>query len=344
MFYRNTLQIMGIVNKYLDKKSQKWGPLDISVIVPLFNEADNIEILYQELQSVLNDKIRLTYEIIFINDGNTDASLKVLEKIQAEDNQVIVIDFRRNFGQTAAMSAGFDYASGNVLITLDADLQNDPNDIPQMLQKLNEGFDMVCGWRYNRQDRFISRRLPSIIANKVISYTTNIKLHDYGCTLKVFRKELVDLIHLYGEMHRFIPAIVSGKGAKIAEVKVNHRSRKYGDSKYGITRTPRVILDLLTVKFLLDYSTRPIQVFGLWGFICWLFGTSIFTWLVIQRQFFDVPLANRPMFLLSILLIFIGLQFVTMGLLGELQVRTYHETQEKPIYTVRKIISSRDDS
>ncbi len=335
---------MGIANRYLNKKSQKRELLDISVIVPLFNEEDNIEILYQELQSVFNDKIKLTYEIIFINDGSTDESLKVLEKIQAGDNRVIVIDFRRNFGQTAAMSAGFDYASGNVLITLDADLQNDPNDIPQMLQKLNEGFDMVCGWRYNRQDRFISRRLPSIIANKVISYTTNIKLHDYGCTLKVFRKELVDLIHLYGEMHRFIPAIVSGMGAKIAEVKVNHRPRKFGDSKYGITRTPRVILDLLTVKFLLDYSTRPIQVFGLWGFICWLFGTSIFTWLVIQRQFFDVPLANRPMFLLSILLIFIGLQFVTMGLLGELQVRTYHETQEKPIYTIRKIISSRDDS
>jgi glycosyltransferase involved in cell wall biosynthesis len=312
--------------------------LELSVVIPIFNESESIPFLYKELNESLSWVPDNDYEIIFVDDGSTDNSLKLLKEFQVDDDHVVIINFRRNFGQTAALSAGFDNASGRIIATLDADLQNDPNDIRQMVNKLNEGFDLVCGWRFNRKDKYFSRRLPSIVANKLISHATKVKLHDYGCTLKVFRKELVELIRLYGEMHRFIPAIASGKGARIAEVKVNHRSRKYGYSKYGITRIPRVILDLMTVKFLLDYSTRPIQVFGLTGIFSIFVGGIIFAMLIIQRQFFDIALGNRPMLLFSILLLFIGLQFITMGLLGELQIRTYHESQQKPIYVIREII------
>jgi glycosyltransferase involved in cell wall biosynthesis len=312
--------------------------LELSVVIPIFNESESIPLLYEELIESLSWVPENDYEIIFVDDGSSDKSLKLLKELQIHDDHVIIINFRRNFGQTAALSAGFDNASGRIIATLDADLQNDPHDIRKMVNKLNEGFDLVCGWRFDRKDKYFTRRLPSIIANKLISYATKVKLHDYGCTLKVFRKELVELIRLYGEMHRFIPAIASGKGARIAEVKVNHRPRKFGNSKYGITRIPRVILDLMTVKFLLDYSTRPIQVFGLTGIFSIFIGGIIFIMLIIQRQFFGIELGNRPMLLFSILLLFIGLQFITMGLLGELQIRTYHESQQKPIYVIREII------
>jgi len=265
-----------------------------------------------------------------------------LSKVQKDDSRVKVISFRKNFGQTAALSAGFDHARGDIIVTLDADLQNDPQDIPKLLGKLNEGYDLVNGWRFDRKDTFLTRRLPSIIANKIISLITRVTLHDYGCTLKAFRKEVTKNIRLYGEMHRFIPAIASGMGISICEVKVNHRARKYGKSKYGISRTIRVILDLITVKFLLSYATRPIQVFGLLGFCSGIIGFAIAIYLTIQRQFFGIPLANRPLLLLAILLIFIGLQFVTLGLIAELQARTYHETQNKPIYVIREILEKEE--
>ncbi len=233
------------------------------------------------------------------------------------------------------MAAGFDYASGDVIITMDADLQNDPHDIPLLLEKFKEGNDVVTGWRYNRKDTFINRRLPSIIANKIISVTTGVRLHDYGCTLKAFHRDVIKNVKLYGEMHRFIPAIASGMGIDFTEVKVNHRPRRFGRSKYGISRTIRVVLDLLTVKFLLSYATKPIQVFGLMGVFSGGIGFLIALVMTIQRQFFGVGLNDRPLLLLAIMLIFIGFQFVTMGLLAELQARTYHESQNKPVYYVR---------
>ena len=311
--------------------------MQLSVVIPVFNEEKNIEELYQELESILSG-IGKQFEIIFIDDGSTDDSFTLLKRMQKKDDRVVVIKLRKNFGQTAALSAGFDHAVGDIVITMDGDLQNDPKDIPKLLKIIEEGFDMACGWRFNRKDRFINRRLPSMLANKIISWTTNVKLHDYGCTLKAFRKEVVEGINLYGEMHRFIPAVASTMGVGIEEVKVNHRARKYGTSKYGISRTIRVILDLITIKFLLSYATRPIQIFGLLGFFSAMGGSGLVILMAIQRQVYKIPMANRPLLLLAILLIFIGLQFVTLGLLGELQARTYHETQNKPIYVIRNIL------
>ncbi len=315
--------------------------MNISVIVPLLDEEENIEVLYRELIDQLRE-LGQKFEVIFVDDGSTDRTFEILSKIQKDDSRVKVISFRKNFGQTAALSAGFDHARGDIIVTLDADLQNDPQDIPKLLEKLNEGYDLVNGWRFDRKDPFLTRRLPSIIANKIISFITRVTLHDYGCTLKAFRKEVTKNIRLYGEMHRFIPAIASGMGISICEVKVNHRARKYGKSKYGISRTIRVILDLITVKFLLSYATRPIQVFGLLGFCSGIIGFAIAIYLTIQRQFFGIPLANRPLLLLAILLIFIGLQFVTLGLIAELQARTYHEAQNKPIYVIREILEKEE--
>lgn len=311
--------------------------MELTIVIPIYNEEKNIKILYRELMDTLTI-LNIEFEIIFIDDGSYDQSFKVLEKLQQNDNRVVVIKFRKNFGQTAALSAGFDHARGEIVITMDGDLQNDARDIPLLLEKIDEGFDLVCGWRFNRKDNFINRRLPSMIANKIISWTTKVKLHDYGCTLKAFRKEVVDAINLYGEMHRFIPAVASTMGVTIEEVKVNHRERKYGASKYGISRTIRVILDLITVKFFLSYVTKPMQIFGLIGIVSGAIGFILALYMTIQKQFFDVAIANRPLLLLAILLIFIGLQFITMGLLGEIEARIYHETHGKPIYYVRKIL------
>jgi len=308
----------------------------LSVVIPLLNEEENIPILYEELKDVLVP-LNETYEIVFIDDGSTDKSLKVLQEIQEIDARVVVVSFRKNFGQTAAMAAGFDFAKGDVIITMDADLQNDPRDIPKLLEQIKAGNDVVTGWRFDRKDAFINRRLPSIIANKIISKTTGVNLHDYGCTLKAFRKEVVKNVKLYGEMHRFIPAIASGMGIDFTEVKVNHRARRFGTSKYGISRTIRVILDLLTVKFLLSYSTRPIQVFGLMGFVSGGIGFLIALFMTIQRSFFGVPLSDRPLLFLAVLLIFVGIQFISLGLIAELQARTYHESQDKPIYHVKNV-------
>ncbi len=314
--------------------------LNLSVVLPVYNEEENIGIVYKEITDVL-EKQAYRYEIVFVDDGSSDSTLDKLKDIQADDGRVVVVSFRRNFGQTAAMSAGFDVASGQVIVTMDADQQNDPADIPILLEKIAEGFDLVSGWRHNRQDGFLLRRLPSQIANRVISFATDVKLHDYGCTLKAFKKDVAKQLSLYGEMHRFIPAIASWMGVSIAEVKVNHRPRVLGTSKYGISRTFRVILDLITVKFLLSYSTRPIQFFGLIGLVSVVFGVLLSFYLAIQRFFFSVPLGDRPILLLAVLLIFIGLQFITVGLLAEMQIRTYHESQRKPIYVIRDIFSSK---
>lgn len=315
----------------------------LSVVIPLLNEEENIPLLYDELKGVL-ETLKEDYEILFVDDGSTDRSLELLRNLQANDDHVVVINFRKNFGQTAAMAAGFDYANGDVIITMDGDLQNDPHDIPLMLEKIKAGNDVVTGWRFDRQDAFLNRRLPSIIANKIISKTTGVNLHDYGCTLKAFRKEVIKNVRLYGEMHRFIPAIASGMGIDFTEVKVNHRARRFGSTKYGISRTIRVILDLMTVKFLLSYATRPIQVFGLMGVVSGGIGFLIALVMTIQRQFMGVPLADRPLLFLAVLLIFIGIQFVSLGLIAELQARTYHESQNKPVYHIKNVFRKTTDA
>ncbi len=315
----------------------------LSIVIPLLNEEENIPLLYEELHDVLR-AIDHEFEILFIDDGSTDRSLELLKEIQEKDSHVVVVSFRKNFGQTADMAAGFDYAGGDVIITMDADLQNDPRDIPKLLAEIEAGNDVVTGWRYDRKDAFINRRLPSIIANKIISKTTGVNLHDYGCTLKAFKREVIKNVRLYGEMHRFIPAIASGMGINFTEVKVNHRPRRFGSSKYGISRTIRVILDLMTVKFLLSYATRPIQVFGLMGVVCGGIGFLIALIMTIQRQFMGIPLADRPLLFLAVLLIFIGIQFISLGLIAELQARTYHESQNKQVYFVKHIFGTRQEN
>ncbi|HBT96652.1 MAG TPA: glycosyltransferase [Desulfobulbaceae bacterium] len=311
--------------------------MKVSLVIPLLNEEQNIPVLYDELCQAVGN-LEYEFEFIFVDDGSKDGSLARLTEIQKKDTRVVVVSFRRNFGQTAAMAAGFDYATGDVIITIDADLQNDPRDIAKLLAKVREGYDVVTGWRFDRKDAFINRRLPSIIANRLISFTTGVKLHDYGCTLKAFRKEVVKNVRLYGEMHRFIPAIASGMGIEYAEIVVNHRSRRFGKSKYGISRTLRVILDLLTVKFLLSFSTRPIHVFGFLGLISGGLGFLIGLLMLAQRQFFNVPMGDRPLLFLAVLLIFIGVQFISIGLLAEMQARIYHESQNKPVYYIRKVL------
>lgn len=313
----------------------------ISVIVPVYNEEDNVAESYAEISRVLRGMGR-EYEILFIDDGSRDETLKRLQAVSHGDARVRIVEFRRNFGQTAAMAAGFDYARGDIVVTLDGDLQNDPAEIPQMVEKLEEGFDMVAGWRKNRQDKFLSRKLPSKLANWLISSSTDVRLHDYGCTLKVMTADVAKGIKLYGEMHRFIPALAAELGAKIAEVPVNHRARKFGQSKYGISRTLRVLLDLITVKFLLGYSKRPIHLFGTAGLISGGTGFLLLLRLTYERFFLHVPMGSRPAMILGVMLVIIGLQFLVFGLLAEVLARTYYESQEKRIYVVRRLLENRE--
>jgi glycosyltransferase involved in cell wall biosynthesis len=313
--------------------------VELSVVIPIRNEAAALEELHRELTQTL-DRWGRSYEIIAVDDGSTDESFTILARLQAMDPRLRVIRLRRNFGQTAAFAAGFDHARGRIIVTSDGDLQNDPRDIPGMIDKLREGYDIVCGWRKNRKDALVSRTFPSMIANRLISWATGVRLHDYGCSLKAFRAEVVKPLRLYGEMHRFIPAIASEQGVSIAEVVVNHRSRRHGASKYGISRTIRVILDLVTVKFLLSYSTRPLQIFGLIGIAMALLGLLITGWLAYLRLFAYESISDRPLLLFGILLIFTGVQLVTLGLLAEMQARTYHESQKKPTYVIREVLEA----
>ena len=313
----------------------------VSVILPVFNEADNLEPLTQDIIAALEETGR-TYEIIFVDDGSTDQSLNVLTALQKAHPLVVVIEFRRNFGQTAALAAGLRAANGEIIVTMDADRQNDPRDIPMLVQEIDRGMDLVCGWRHDRKDGLWLRLLPSRAANWLISTTTDVKLHDYGCTLKAMRRDVAKNLRLYGEMHRFIPAIASWYGVRMSEVKVRHHPRTAGVSKYGLSRTFRVLLDLLTVKFLMGYSARPIQFFGSIGMACTFAGGGILGWLFIERAFLGVALAGRPAVLAGIVLTLVGLQFITVGLLAELQARTYHESQDKPIYEIRHTYGGRE--
>jgi glycosyltransferase involved in cell wall biosynthesis len=313
--------------------------LELSIVIPIRNEAPCLAELHRELTETLGSWGR-SYEIIIVDDGSTDDSFKILAGLQAVDPRLRVIRFRRNFGQTAAFAAGFDYARGRVIVTADGDLQNDPRDIPDLVDALDRGADIACGWRKARKDHFVSRRLPSILANWLISATTGVWLHDYGCSLKAFRAEVVKPLKLYGEMHRFLPAIASEQGVSIVELIVNHRPRRHGESKYGISRTVRVILDLLTVKFLLSYSTRPLQIFGFIGFVMATLGAATMGWLAYVKLILGQSIANRPLLLFGILLFLFGVQLVTLGLLAELQARTYHESQNKPTYVIREVLQT----
>jgi glycosyltransferase involved in cell wall biosynthesis len=312
---------------------------DLSVVIPIRNESPNIDELYRDVTDAL-ERWGRSYEVVVIDDGSTDDSFDRLSRHQQRDPRWRIIRFRRNFGQTAAFAAGIKHARGRFIATSDGDLQNDPRDLPEMIRRIEAGADIVCGWRKDRKDPWLTRRLPSGLANKLISVSTGVHLHDYGCSLKVFRAEVVKPLKLYGEMHRFLPAIASEMGVSIDEIVVNHRPRRHGTSKYGLSRTFRVVLDLLTVKFLMTYSTRPLQMFGLIGVPMGLLGFVITAWLSYQRLFGHESIANRPLLLFGVVLIFTGVQLVTMGLLAEIMARTYHESQDKPTYIIREIRES----
>jgi glycosyltransferase involved in cell wall biosynthesis len=307
----------------------------ISVVIPVYNEAENLGDLHRELTASLQS-LGQPYEILIVDDGSRDGTLERLLAIEVADPRVRVLRLRRNFGQTAAFSAGFDHARGEVIVTSDGDLQNDPADIPALVAKLDEGYDMVCGWRRKRHDP-VSKKIPSWFANRIISAATGVRLHDYGCSLKAIRAEVVKGLRLYGEMHRFIPAVASWMGVTLAEIPVNHRHRTRGRSKYGLGRTVRVLIDLFTVKFLLAYGTRPAHLFGLWGLASGGIGFLIMAYLAYIRLFEDTAIAGRPLLLLGVLLFVTGLIMVATGLLAEMLVRTYHESQDKPTYVVKEL-------
>ena len=308
----------------------------VSVVIPLYDEEENVVPLVRELGGVL-DGLAQPAEVVVVDDGSTDRSFARLVALQAEESRLRIVRLARNYGQTPAMAAGIAEARGAVLVTMDADRQNDPRDIPKLLEALGDDVDVVHGWRVDRQDAWWSRRLPSMIANRIISLVTGTHLHDYGCTLRVMRASVAKELPLYGELHRFIPALASDLGAKVVEMPVNHRARTAGRSKYGIGRTTRVVLDLLTVKFLSGFSGRPIQLFGFVGLACALVGFGLMAELGFERLVLGIRLGGRPIVLLAILLGIVGVQFISIGLLGEMVMRTYHESQAKPIFRVREV-------
>ena len=309
--------------------------IPLSLVIPVWNEEGNLLPLWSTIREAL-DPLGLTYEVILVDDGSTDGTVHVAQQIQAQDQRWIIVALRRNFGQTSALSAGFAHARGEVIVTLDGDLQNDPADIPMMLE-LTKEYDLVSGWRADRKDPLLTRRLPSRVANWLISVVTGVKLHDYGCTLKAYRRDVVRDLHLYGEMHRFIPAVASWMGVSVTEVPVRHHARRIGRSKYGPGRILRVLLDLLTVKFLLSYSTKPIQIFGLLGLIATMAGGLLGVYLSLLKLVGGQEIGQRPLLLLSVLLVIVGVQVIILGLLGELLVRIYYESQGKPVYAIRQI-------
>jgi len=312
--------------------------MKLSIVIPVYNEAENLPLLHASIESSLSGA-GLDWEAVYVDDGSSDGSLSILEELAATyPAHVCVVAFRRNFGQTAAIAAGIDHAQGEIIVFMDADLQNDPADIPMMIEKLNDECDVVSGWRVNRQDTFITRTLPSRIANWMISTVTGVHLHDYGCTLKAYRREVITGFRLYGEMHRFIPAYASSVGAKIVEVPVQHHPRKHGKTKNGLGRTLKVILDLFTVKFLISYANKPIYLFGGFGVVMMAIGTLTLTALLIRRQVLGIGMTQSPFFLVSTTLMVMGFQSILMGLLAELLARTYHESQQKPTYVIRRVI------
>lgn len=310
--------------------------MTLSVVIPVYNEEENVQLLHESLRKAL-DPLGQEYEILFVDDGSTDGTLAILEEIQAKDERTVVLSLRRNFGQTAAFAAGFDFSRGDVVVTMDGDLQNDPADIPKLLELIKD-HDLVSGWRKKRKDPFFSRRLPSIMANWLISKVTGVNLHDYGCSLKAYRRDVIKNLKLYGEMHRFIPAVASWYGVRVAEVETVHHPRLRGKSKYGISRTVKVVLDLITVKFLQSFSTKPIQFFGPFGILSGFLGFLILLYLSFDKILWGRDIGGRPLLLLGALLIIVGIQLIGMGLLGEMLVRVYHESQKKPIYVIKKIL------
>jgi len=309
----------------------------ISVVIPVYNESESIQLLLEEIIKVMHTN-NYIFELIVVNDGSKDSTYEILENISNRIEELIVIHLRKNYGQTAAMSAGFNNTSGNIIVSLDGDLQNDPKDIPELIKNINQGYDLICGWRHNRKDKLIKRKIPSKIANKLIGLVTGITLHDYGCSLKAFRKEIIDDIKLYGELHRFLPVLANIEGAKIKEIKVNHRSRKFGSSKYGIDRTFRVLMDLLTVWFMNKFLTRPMYVFGFVGIVSLISSFLISSYLIVIK-FLGEDIGNRPLLIFALILGIAGVQLFSFGLLGELLMRTYHESQNRPIYRIRKLTS-----
>ena len=311
--------------------------MDLSIVVPVYNESESLRLLYQAICEAISP-LGLNWELVLVDDGSRDNSVTILEELaQIDPVHVRVIELRRNFGQTAAIAAGIDHSDGEIVVLMDADLQNDPADIPTMLEKIDAGYDVVSGWRKVRQDNF-SRRLPSQIANWLISWATGVKLHDYGCTLKAYRREVITGFRLYGEMHRFIPAYANTFGARITELPVHHHARRFGKAKYGLERTFKVILDLVTVKFLNSYANKPIYLFGGAGIILILVSLAVLLYLFIRRVFFGISVLGSPFFQMSTMIFIMGFQSILMGLIAELLVRTYHESQGKPTYTVRKVI------
>lgn len=307
----------------------------LSIFIPIFNEEKNIRELYAELSAVL-ERLGVDYEVIFIDDHSFDSSYKILKEIADSHREVKLIRFKRNYGQTAAMQAGFEYSTGEIVISMDGDLQNDPADIPHLIEKIKEGYDLICGWRRNRKDKLFSRRFPSILANKLISKITGLNLHDYGCTLKAYRNELVKSISLFGDMHRFIPAYAFWNGASITEIVVNHRKRKAGESKYNLSRTYKVLLDLLTVKFLSDYSTKPSYLFGGIGLFFFFIGSVLATIAGIEKIFMGVFIHRNPLLLLAVMFFLMGTFCILQGLLAEIVIRFYHESQNKQIFKVEE--------
>jgi glycosyltransferase involved in cell wall biosynthesis len=309
-----------------------------SVVVPFYNEQENVPQLYVRIIDAM-DAIGESYEMVFIDDGSRDGTFRQLSEIARADERVVVVRLRRNFGQTAALKAGFDHSNGEIIVSMDGDLQHDPAEIPRFLEKMNEGYDIVSGWRVERTDHWLMRQLPSRVANRIMAKLSRVDLHDFGTTFKAYRREILSEIHLYGELHRFIPALASWAGASIGEVPISNIRRASGRSNYGISRTIRVLLDLVSVKFLLDYSTRPLQLFGLPGLACLLLGGSIDLWLVVEKLLRDqdVIASHGPLLLMGTALVVGGIQFMAIGLIGELLTRTYYESQDKPIYTVREL-------
>ena len=314
--------------------------MDLSIVVPVFNEVENVPLLHDAIHDSLKASLLVDWELVFVDDGSTDGSQEVLIDIAKRDQlRTRVVILRRNQGQTAAIAAGIDYSLGEIIILMDADLQNDPADIPMMVEKINEGYDLVSGWRVNRQDKFITRRIPSRLANSLISMVTGVHLHDYGCTLKAYRREIITDFRLYGEMHRFIPAYANSAGAKMIEVPVRHHARRYGETKYGMMRTFKVILDLFTVKFLTSYSNKPIYLFGGIGALLITASTFMLIFLIVRKLWLGTSVFDSPFFQMSTMFIILGVQSILMGLIAELLVRTYHESQHKPIYSVKIVIN-----